>query len=426
MRRNDSYTVQVHVPKPLPAQLENANSGELERQDDMRVVTVPFLPGERAPLGIIGRRDQRPDPLREAEVHFAAWGSDGQSFADYPSVNRSEYDVDEVMKRSVYAETWALSKLLRRGAAEPMDYIRAVSAHLRRPEFRYTEKPPQPPFGQAQLEFFLNTSHRGYCQHFAGAMALLLRMGGLPARVATGFSPGGYSERHKAWIVRDTDAHAWVEVWFDEYGWVTVDPTPAATPARSLVAALAAPPSASASVPDLGTGGNPATGEEGTQPSVRPELLVGSSDGTTSAGAGRSWRWLLWLALGLAAVSLVLSVALFIRRPRGDTPMDRAIAEVENAMRRVGRPVTTGTTLGQLEERFGSYSPEVAAYLRALARARYGVGWTPPPPGGRRALRRALADGLGFGGGLRALWAMPPRIERQRSRVLEVETSVRG
>ena len=70
-------------------------------------------------------------------------------------------------------------------------------------------------------------------------MALMLRMGGVPARVATGFSPGGYSDRKKAWIVRDTDAHAWVEIWFDEYGWVTVDPTPSATPARSLVGALA-------------------------------------------------------------------------------------------------------------------------------------------------------------------------------------------
>ena len=124
------------------------------------MVTVPFMPGERAPLSIIGRRDQRPDPLREAEVHFAAWGSDGLSFADYPTVNRSEYDVDAVMERSVYAGTWELSKRLKRDAESPMDYIRAVDAYLHRPEFRYTERPPQPPFGRAQLDFFLNVSHR--------------------------------------------------------------------------------------------------------------------------------------------------------------------------------------------------------------------------------------------------------------------------
>ena len=72
-------------------------------------------------------------------------------------------------------------------------------------------------------------------------MALLLRMGGVPARVVTGFSPGGYSERKHAWIVRDTDAHSWVEAWFDGLGWVTFDPTPSATPARSQIAALERP-----------------------------------------------------------------------------------------------------------------------------------------------------------------------------------------
>ena len=153
------------------------------------------------------------------------------------------------MARSQYERTWELSQRLREGTENAMDYIRAVDEYLHQPEFRYVERPPQPGVGVAPLDFFLNDSHEGYCQHFAGAMALLLRMGGLPARVATGFTPGGYSERHDAWIVRDTDAHAWVEVWFDAYGWVTLDPTPAATPARSQVAALAAPPSSAPLTP---------------------------------------------------------------------------------------------------------------------------------------------------------------------------------
>src|SRR3712207_7173485 len=107
--------------------------------------------------------------------------------------------------------------------------------------FRYDERPAPARPGVAPLEHFLFTGRAGYCQHFAGAMALLLRMGGVPARVATGFSPGGYSKRRGAWVVRDTDAHAWVEAWFDRFGWVTFDPTPDATPARSQIAALEAP-----------------------------------------------------------------------------------------------------------------------------------------------------------------------------------------
>ena len=91
------------------------------------------------------------------------------------------------------------------------------------------------------LEHFLFESKAGYCQHFSGAMALLLRMGGVPARVATGFSPGGFRRRQGEWVVRDRDAHSWVEAWFDGIGWVTFDPTPSATPARSLIAAINAP-----------------------------------------------------------------------------------------------------------------------------------------------------------------------------------------
>ena len=192
--------------------------------------------------------------------------------------------LDRVMARSRTSARGSSPSACARAPTNAMDYIRAVDEYLHQPEFRYVERPPQPGAGVAPLDFFLNDSHEGYCQHFAGAMALLLRMGGLPARVATGFTPGGYSERHDAWIVRDTDAHAWVEVWFDAYGWVTLDPTPAATPARSQVATLAAPPSSAPLVPDRGPGATTEDGGSGTQPSVRPELQVGSGD-TTGSGA---------------------------------------------------------------------------------------------------------------------------------------------
>ena len=95
------------------------------------------------------------------------------------------------------------------------------------------------------LEHFLFDTKAGYCQHFSGAMALLLRFGGIPTRVATGFSPGGFRKRQGEWVVRDRDAHSWVEAWFDGIGWVTFDPTPTATPARSLIAAIADPNSGS-------------------------------------------------------------------------------------------------------------------------------------------------------------------------------------
>ena len=85
---------------------------------------------------------------------------------------------------------------------------------------------------QYPLESFLFKDKFGYCQQFAGAMALLLRMGGIPARVAVGFTTGNYDNGAHDYVVGDVDAHAWVEAWFPRYGWVRFDPTPAVAPAR--------------------------------------------------------------------------------------------------------------------------------------------------------------------------------------------------
>jgi len=63
-------------------------------------------------------------------------------------------------------------------------------------------------------------------------MALMLRMGAIPARVATGFTPGTRDATSGDWIVRDVNAHSWVEAWFPRWGWVTFDPTPPSAPAR--------------------------------------------------------------------------------------------------------------------------------------------------------------------------------------------------
>ena len=64
-------------------------------------------------------------------------------------------------------------------------------------------------------------------------MALLLRMAGIPARVSTGFSTGATDTKTGEYVVRDFDAHSWVEAYYPDFGWITFDPTPAASPARS-------------------------------------------------------------------------------------------------------------------------------------------------------------------------------------------------
>ena len=91
--------------------------------------------------------------------------------------------------------------------------------------FRYSNHPVHT---SPALVGFVAKTHSGYCQYFAGAMALMLRYLGIPARVAVGFAGGTYDPNQHVWNVSDREAHAWVEVWFKGYGWVAFDPTPAA------------------------------------------------------------------------------------------------------------------------------------------------------------------------------------------------------
>jgi hypothetical protein len=76
------------------------------------------------------------------------------------------------------------------------------------------------------VDWFLFDAKKGYCEQFATAEVMMLRGLGIPARLATGYSTGDYDPILDQSIVREHDAHAWVEVWFQNHGWVPFDPTP--------------------------------------------------------------------------------------------------------------------------------------------------------------------------------------------------------
>jgi hypothetical protein len=235
--------------------------------------------------------------------------------------------------------------------------------------------------------------------------------------VATGFSPGGYSKRKQAWIVRDTDAHSWVEAWFDGYGWITLDPTPSETPARSQIASLAAPvegdeSSADNPAGDPNAGGNTPADRRaaGSREELFNQLRGGGATATEDEGAAGDSGLPLWPLIP-AVLLLSAGGALWVsrrRRDRPDDPLERAIYELETALRRSGRPAPAGMTLRQLERRLG-LSGDAAAYLRAVSAARYAPRPDLPTTEQRRALRRELASGQGFLGRVRTFWALPPR-----------------
>jgi transglutaminase-like putative cysteine protease len=399
-RGGDSYTVKSYFPRPSPQQLAESGAGaDSRRAADLNLI----VPVEGEASGVPGARAI---PVEVRFPPFQPRGGDLIPHAVFPTLVRSR-DGDRALRRSPYARTWRLARRLRRDAETPYEYVLAVNRYLQ-DGFTYDEDPGDIPPGRATLDAFLFDTKRGYCQQFSGAMGLLLRMGGIPTRVVTGFSPGGYSKSKRAWIVRDTDAHSWVEAWFDDWGWVTFDPTPGDTPARSQIAALERAPETGTDRGDAASGDASSAARIG---GVRPDLLgtqagPGGAGGAGGGDGGPAWWFVLAAPLALA---LAAWVALrWRRRSLGPAAaLDRAITELEAALRRSGRPAAAGTTLAQLEQRLGG-TPQAAAYLQALRAGRYAPTAPAPTPGGRRALRRELASGGGPAGRLRALWALPP------------------
>ena len=97
-------------------------------------------------------------------------------------------------------------------------------------EFYYTLRPPR--LGRQPIDDFLFNTRRGFCEHYAGTFVYLMRAAGVPARVVTGYQGGELNPVGDYLIVRQSDAHAWAEVWLDGRGWVRVDPTGAVSPSR--------------------------------------------------------------------------------------------------------------------------------------------------------------------------------------------------
>lgn len=96
--------------------------------------------------------------------------------------------------------------------------------------FYYTMHPPL--MAGDAIDQFLFETREGFCEHYAAAFAVLMRAAGLPARIVTGYQGGSFNPFGGYLIVRQQDAHAWVEVWLGERGWVRVDPTAAVSPER--------------------------------------------------------------------------------------------------------------------------------------------------------------------------------------------------
>ncbi len=123
-----------------------------------------------------------------------------------------------------------LARELRRASRDDLDFANKVLAKFHNEPFVYTLQPPR--LGSDSVDEFLFDTRRGFCEHYAGSFAYLMRAGGVPARIVTGYQGGEFNQLGNYLIVRQADAHAWTEIWLDHRGWVRVDPTAAVSPSR--------------------------------------------------------------------------------------------------------------------------------------------------------------------------------------------------
>jgi hypothetical protein len=329
------------------------------------------------------------DPVPGEAV--AVWGQQDFSNAEFTR---------RLALRSAYADVYRLARRLTAEARTPYDAVIAIQRYLHR-NYTYNTEVRRAAY---PLEAFLFDQRQGYCQQFAGSMALMLRMVGIPARVVSGFAPGTLDSDRDLYTVHDTDAHSWVEVYFRGIGWVTFDPTPAAAPAVSQ------------SLNELAAfrGVDPAA----VQGSGKVKRRRGQEAGSvTTAAAEPSGGALPWGAIGLAVVGLVAvagGVYLVVawRRHRALVSGEATEAQLEelvDALTRLGWGLPPHPTLMAIERRFRSAGrPAVAGYAAALRVQRFAPGDSRGPgPGARRALRRTLAGGGGLGRRVRGLVAIP-------------------
>jgi transglutaminase-like putative cysteine protease len=159
----------------------------------------------------------------------------------YEAVSYLDYRTDVVLTdfaKSFYTRvpeesnqrTQELAVRMREEAGSDVAFIENVLMRFNQQEYYYTLEPPA--LGSNSVDRFLFETRQGFCEHYASAFAVMMRAAGVPSRVVLGYQGGEVNPMGGHMIVRQSDAHAWNEVWLEGVGWRRVDPTAAVAPER--------------------------------------------------------------------------------------------------------------------------------------------------------------------------------------------------
>ena len=251
----------------------------------------------------------------------------------------------------------------------PYDTARAIESYLRDPRnFTYDTSVLDVDCGGRGIADCFAVSRRGYCEHFATTMVVMLRLQGIPARLVEGYLPGEPGATPGEQVIRKSAAHAWVEAWFPGFGWVDFDPTggvgqPQALPAGPPVATPTPGPSGA-------TGASPRpTSRSGIDEPAGP---TGSGSTPRTPGIGPIIVLLIPLAIAILAL-----VAVWVRRRLGRPVQPEIVYRSVVAMAgRLGHPRRPTQTvyeyLGTLGDAVPSARPELQLVARSTVETAYG------------------------------------------------------
>jgi transglutaminase-like putative cysteine protease len=212
---------------------------------------------------------EMPEQLPDISANLSFVSSELEFTTAYPIEGRVRYDLSSYLSFNLQGaahqeglDAWlqlpdGLNPQARaagerlRSEPDPARRAQAVLHQFRREPYVYTLDPPL--LGADSVDEFLYRTRAGFCEHFSGAFVFLMRAAGVPARVVTGYQGGELNPVDGYVTVRQSDAHAWAEVWLGRRGWVRVDPTAAVAPERVRRGlAQAIPPRAPFGIEGLG------------------------------------------------------------------------------------------------------------------------------------------------------------------------------
>ncbi len=289
---------------------------------------------------------------------------------NYPAEIVRLYGQDTVPDGALGPNSLALlAEILATSEANPYDLARTTRALLLDPNrFRYdTDVTDEDCQELSTVECFA-TIKAGFCEYYASTMAILLREMGVPTRFVEGFLPGERGFQSGTSLVRNYDAHAWVQVYFPGYGWIDFDPT-------GSVAQLAPLPSGR---PEASPTTGPSSSASGSvvRPSLRdePDEPGGAGGGFTNDPSS-SVGPLVAMAILLAVVVAAIAAVAWQRGPRGPVSADGAYGSVTRLASRFGFGPRPNQTVYEFAGALGDALPSVRPELETVARAKVEVAY---------------------------------------------------